>query len=195
MSCILVSTNTVKQFTPSSDADRTSYAHPGSRQALSLCGPSSSGVVLCMSSTETVERTSRYSYLRYNGTLDTGYCFLPGGNLDKNRPNLRSPMNHLSTPVGTYRCARESTDALPENRGNWDPVKVLVAHEKEKDKYLEDWLVRRCHFTPLVLSVDALWIVEATAVGNLLGAMLSAKWNRSYPDVCGYVRSRVSIAR
>ena len=37
---------------------------------------------------------------------------------------------------------------------NRDPIKVLAAHEKEKkDKYLEDCLARRRHFTPIVVSI------------------------------------------
>ena len=84
------------------------------------------------------------------------------------------------------RANSESTEVPPENRGdvaahgfwrrgtttifdvritdtdaptyrNRDPAKVLAAHEKEmKDKYLEDCLARRRHFTPLVFSVDGL---------------------------------------
>jgi hypothetical protein len=122
------------------------------------------------------------------------------------------------------RANGEGLDAMPENRGDvaahgfWkrgattifdvritdtdapsyrsrDPVKVLAAHEKEKkDKYLEDCLTRRRHFTPLVFSVDGLRGVEATAAGNRLALMLSAKWNRSYSEVCGYVRSRLAIS-
>jgi len=133
------------------------------------------------------------------------------------------PLIHTGRDMQTSANG-QSTEALPENRGDvaahgfWrrgattifdvritdtdaptyrsrDPAKVLAAHEKEKkDKYLADCLARRRHFTPLVFSVDGLRGVEATAAGNRLAVMLSAKWNRSYSDVCGYVRSRLAIA-
>jgi hypothetical protein len=133
------------------------------------------------------------------------------------------PLIHTGRDMQTSANG-QSTEALPDNRGDvaahgfWrrgattifdvritdtdaptyrsrDPAKVLAAHEKEKkDKYLADCLARRRHFTPLVFSVDGLRGVEATAAGNRLAVMLSAKWNRPYSDVCGYVRSRLAIA-
>ena len=76
-----------------------------------------------------------------------------------------------------------------------DPVKVLAAHEKEKkDRYLEACLARHRQFTPLVFSVDGLRGAEAAAAEKRLASLLSAKWNKSYSDVCGFVRSRLSIA-
>ena len=58
---------------------------------------------------------------------------------------------------------------------NRNPAKVLAAHAKEKDKYL-DSLARRRHFTPLMFSIHGLRGVKATAAGNrLAAAMLSAK--------------------
>jgi hypothetical protein len=87
------------------------------------------------------------------------------------------------------------TDTDAPSYRNRDPVKVLAVQEKEKkDKYLENCLARRRHFTPLVFSVDGLRGVEATAASNRLAAMLSAKWHRSYSEVCGYVRSRLAIS-
>ena len=85
------------------------------------------------------------------------------------------------------------TDA-PSNRGQ-DPEKVLLRHEKEKKKkYLEPCLARRRHFTPLVFSVDGMRGQEATAASKRLAALLSVKWKRTYSEVCGFVRSRLSIA-
>ena len=70
------------------------------------------------------------------------------------------------------------TDTDAPSYRNRDPAKVLAAHKKEKmDKYLEDCLACRRHFTPLVFSVDGLLGVEATAALNRLAVTLSAKWN------------------
>ena len=56
-----------------------------------------------------------------------------------------------ATTIFDVRIA--DTDA-PTYR-NWDPVKALVAHGKEKkDKYLKDCLAR--HFTTLAFSIDCL---------------------------------------
>jgi hypothetical protein len=85
------------------------------------------------------------------------------------------------------------TDA-PSNRAQ-DPTKVLKRHEKEKKKkYLAPCVARRRHFTPLVFSVDGLQGPEASAASKCLASKLSKKWGRSYSEVVGYVRSRLSIA-
>ena len=76
-----------------------------------------------------------------------------------------------------------------------EPIKVLKRHEKEKKtKYLAPCVARRRHFTPLVFSVDGLQGPEAAAASKCLASKLSKKWGRSYSEVVGYVRSRISIA-
>ena len=85
------------------------------------------------------------------------------------------------------------TDA-PSYRGQ-NPEKILARHEKEKrDRYLDSCKEQRREFTPLIFSVDGLMGVEATAASRRLAALLSAKWKRSYSEVCGYVRSRLALA-
>jgi hypothetical protein len=85
------------------------------------------------------------------------------------------------------------TDA-PSNKGV-DPTKILKRHEKEKrDKYLDLCLARRRHFTPLVFSVDGLRGGEAQAASKRLASRLATKWGRTYSEVCGFVRSRLSVA-
>ena len=85
------------------------------------------------------------------------------------------------------------TDAL-SNCGT-DPKKGLKRHEKEKkDKYLEACLASRRTFTPLVYSVDGLAGTEAQAATKRLASMLSRKWARAYSEMCGHVRSRISLA-
>jgi hypothetical protein len=87
------------------------------------------------------------------------------------------------------------TDTDAPTYRNQDPVKVLASHEKlKKDKYLDKCLERRRQFTPLVFSVDGLRGREADAAAKRLAALLAAKWNRAYSDVCNYVRSRLAIA-
>ena len=73
--------------------------------------------------------------------------------------------------------------------------KVLARHEKEKkSKYLAVCLEHRQHFTPLVFSVDGLMGCEASAAVKRLASCLSTKWGRTYSEVCGFVRSRLSMA-
>ena len=85
------------------------------------------------------------------------------------------------------------TDA-PSNR-NTAPAKVLQRHEAEKKaKYGALCIARRRTFTPLVFSVDGMQGVEATAASRRLASSLASKWKRSYSEVCGFVRSRLSIA-
>ena len=87
------------------------------------------------------------------------------------------------------------TDTEAPSYRRMDPAKVLARHEKEKkDKYLDACLARRRQFTPLVFSVDGLRGKETNAAIKRVSALLAKKWNRQYSDVCGYTRSRLSIA-
>jgi hypothetical protein len=82
----------------------------------------------------------------------------------------------------------------PTNRHS-APSKVLLRHEKEKKKKYGDLCIaKRQTFTPLVFSIDGLHGKEATAASKRLASSLAAKWKRSYSEICGYVRSRISIA-
>ena len=84
------------------------------------------------------------------------------------------------------------TDA-PYHRGQ-APHKILAKQEREKkDKYVDACLARRRTFTPLVFSVDGLRGGEASAATKRLASRLSAKWKRTYSEVCGFVRSRLLI--
>jgi hypothetical protein len=66
--------------------------------------------------------------------------------------------------------------------------KILAKNEKEKkDKYVDACLARRGTFTPLVFGT------EASAATKKLASRLSAEWKRTYSEVCGFVRSRLSI--
>jgi hypothetical protein len=87
------------------------------------------------------------------------------------------------------------TDTDAPSYRNRDPTKILQGHEKEKKaKYLEACLARRRTFTPLVFSVDGMRGQEASAASKRLACLLSSKWNRTYSEVCHFVRSRLSIA-
>jgi hypothetical protein len=87
------------------------------------------------------------------------------------------------------------TDTDQPSNCNTNPSKVLLRHEKEKkDKYGALCIARRRTFTPLVFSVDGLLGKEATAASKRLASCLAAKWKRSYSELCGYVRSRLSLA-
>ena len=87
------------------------------------------------------------------------------------------------------------TDTDQPSDCNSAPSKVLLRHEKEKkDKYGAHCIARRRTFTPLVFSIDGLLGKEATAASKRLATSLASKWKRSYSEVCGYIRSRLSIA-
>ena len=82
----------------------------------------------------------------------------------------------------------------PTYRGQ-DPAKVLAGREKaKKSKHLQACLAQRRTFTPLAFSVDGLRGSEANAACKQLAAKLAARWKRPYSHLCGYVRSRLSLA-
>jgi hypothetical protein len=87
------------------------------------------------------------------------------------------------------------TDTDAPTYRHQDPQKVLEKHEKEKkQKYNLACQARRRQFTPLVFSVDGLRGAEADAASRRLASRLAAKWKRTYSEVCGFVRSRLSVA-
>ena len=75
------------------------------------------------------------------------------------------------------------------------PEKALAKAEKEKkDLYLQACLERRLNFTPIVYSVDRKPGAEALAAQKRLAALLSYKLKREYFEMCGFVRTRMSLA-
>ena len=72
---------------------------------------------------------------------------------------------------------------------------LLKRHETEKKKkYADKCAERRRDFTPLCFTSDGVLGGEADAAVKRVSGLLAKKWNRSYSDVCGFVRSRMSLA-
>lgn len=87
------------------------------------------------------------------------------------------------------------TETDASSNAKTDPYQVLRKGEQRKNtKYRAKCEEQRRHFTPLVFSVDGLMGAQATAATKRLASTLAFKWNRSYSEVCGYVRSRLSIS-
>jgi len=87
------------------------------------------------------------------------------------------------------------TDTDAASYRTTDPKTVLQRHEREKKaKYNNLCLARHRHFTPLVFSVDGMQGKEATAAIKKLSSHLSSKWKRTYSEVCGFTKSRLSVA-
>ena len=87
------------------------------------------------------------------------------------------------------------TDTDQPSAAMRDPAKVLQSQEKEKKrKYLKACQQQRRAFSPFVTSVDGLLGLEARNVLKQLARRLAVKWQKPYSQVCGIVRSRISIA-
>ena len=73
--------------------------------------------------------------------------------------------------------------------------KVLERAAKvKKAKYNDACLEMRRSFMPLVYSVDGLACKEARAFEKRVASLLATKWNRSYSEMAGFVKSRMSLA-
>ena len=59
--------------------------------------------------------------------------------------------------------------------------------------YLEACLQQHRHFSPLVVLVEGLLGLEATATQKRIASRLATKWKQSYSKTCGYVKSRIVI--
>ena len=119
------------------------------------------------------------------------------GNTDAHRvPELRGDVSaHGFWTRGTTAVFDiRVTDTDSPSYRSTDPMKVLKNQEREKKlKYGEACRQSNMHFTPLVFSVDGLEGEEATAARKRLASRLAMKWRRKYPQVCGFVRSRLSF--
>ena len=72
---------------------------------------------------------------------------------------------------------------------------LLRRHEKEKKKkYAEKCAERRRDFTPLCFTSDGVLGEEADAAVKRMSCLLAKKWNRTYSEVCGFVRARMALA-
>ena len=68
------------------------------------------------------------------------------------------------------------------------------AEAKKKHKYLEACLARHAGFTPLCFSNDGMLGTEVDFFLCHMADRLSAKWERSYSEAIGWIRSRLSYA-
>ena len=71
--------------------------------------------------------------------------------------------------------------------------KVSLLRSKEKHNYLDSCIQKHCHFPPFVVSSDGLIVPGMEANIKHLDIRLAAKWRKPYPQICGYVHSRVTI--
>jgi len=75
------------------------------------------------------------------------------------------------------------------------PQVVSSSTEAEKKyKYMKACLACHAGFKPLCFLVDSMFATEADFFLYCLADRLSAKWERSYNTVIGWVRSRLSFA-
>ena len=71
---------------------------------------------------------------------------------------------------------------------------LAKAEKKNKNLYLQVFLERRMTFTHMVYSADGIPRAEALAAQRRLVALLSYKLKREYSEMCGFVRTRISLA-
>ena len=70
---------------------------------------------------------------------------------------------------------------------------MATAEKEKKDKYLQPCLEHIHSFNPMVYSVDGITGTEAVASQRRLSLLLSNKLKREYSEICGFVRSRMSL--
>ena len=76
-----------------------------------------------------------------------------------------------------------------------DVAAVLSSAEEEKKRrYCDAADVCCASFTPLVVSVDGVLGREADHFIQLLAEKIAIKWKKSYPEIAGWIRARLSFA-
>ena len=87
------------------------------------------------------------------------------------------------------------TDTDAKSYATSSSAKVLEkAAKRKRDMYKAACLERRRSFVPMVYSVDGMPCKEARAFERRIASMLAAKWERPYSQMCGFVRTRISVA-
>ena len=87
------------------------------------------------------------------------------------------------------------TDTDAKSYANSSSAKVLEnAARRKRDLYGEACLERRRSFGALVYSVDGMPCKEARAFERRIASLLASKWERPYSEMCGFVRTRISVA-
>ena len=75
------------------------------------------------------------------------------------------------------------------------PAKTLEKADKQnKDLYLQACLEHGSTFTPMVYSADGIPGSEALATQKILTVLLSYKLKQEYSEMCGFVKSMMSLA-
>ncbi len=69
-----------------------------------------------------------------------------------------------------------------------------MAEKEKKKKYGEACEERHPLFTPFCCSVDGMLGVEAEVFLKIIGERLAVKWDSSYGEMMGWLRSRLSFA-
>ena len=71
---------------------------------------------------------------------------------------------------------------------------LLSTEQAKKKQYLKKCQDQRRTFVPFVVSVDGLLAPEAANALKQLAKILSAKWQRPYSAIFGYVKSRIGLS-
>ena len=85
------------------------------------------------------------------------------------------------------------TDTDTQSYINQSPKEVLQSAENEK-KYLGACEERRGQFTPICCSVDGMFANEAQIFLSRVAEILMIKWERTYGEVMGWIKTRMSFA-
>ena len=73
-------------------------------------------------------------------------------------------------------------------------IMTIIIIKKRKYCDAAEVHVRRASFTPLVVSVDGVLGREAECFIKLLAEKIAIKWTKSYPEVAGWIRAKLSFA-
>ena len=71
---------------------------------------------------------------------------------------------------------------------------LRAAEGEKKKKYMAACEARHILFTPICCSVDGIFNSEAEVFLKRASENLSSKWRKSYSEIMGWVRTRMSFA-
>ena len=107
------------------------------------------------------------------------------------RADIKKPMGERGQCLDRHRGHRHQ---LKISQIAYPPSSSRHSQTLEKKKHLRDCQHQRRNFTPFIVTTGGLLGNEAASTRKRLASLPSGEWEKPYTQVCGWVRSCITIS-